>query len=311
MQEQFDFSKISYEFIGHENSMPFKTFFISVGYRGGHWHRAFEIILVLEGELIVTGGDETLLLKQGDLFLINPYEMHGFIKGEKPNLLLVIQIDPIISSACPSDLNRHIFKLSPKMKIDKSTNMRIMNCMYVIIREVTDRTAGYEYAAMSTLHNLITLLIRCIPVTKNNETELKNKIENGERLRVILDYINSHYENDISLQNLADLVHLSTFYVSHLVKDNTGLSFRENLSMIRTHHAINLMLNSDKKLIDIAFDSGFSDIKYFNRSFKKLYGETPSSIRKRDNWKEIIGKNRESDYDNVEDLIGCVEKLFN
>lgn len=311
MNEQFDFSKISYEFIGHESSMPFKTFFTSVGYRGGHWHREFEIILVLYGELIVTrGGYDAQKLVKGDIYLINPYEMHGFVKGDKSNLLLVIQIDPIISSACPFNLHYYNFTLTPTTRLSSFIKNQIISSMLSIIKNIKEKKVGYEYLCMSALHSMIALLLQKVEHTQGTDTEINTKIDNIERLSKLIEYINSHHEEDIALSDLAELVNLSTFYVSHLIKDNTGLSFRQNLSLIRTHHAISLMLNTDNKLIDIAFESGFSDIKYFNKSFKKLYGETPSQLRKKENWKAVIRVEQNNNQRNFNELIPYITDLL-
>jgi len=309
MKEQYDFSDISYEHIGHESSMPFKTFFISVGYRGGHWHREFEIILLLEGELTVTRGNTVQTLKKGDLYLINPYEMHGFIKGSETNLLLVLQVDPVISSACPTNLHCYNFNLTPGSDTERDVEDRIKEYMADVMREVISRKSGYEYVCMGAVNSLVALLIRRVSNIRDTEAEVRSRIEWVERLNKIIDYINSNYDKDIGLQDLADLVGLSTFYVSHLIKENTGLSFRENLSMIRTHHAVNLMLTTNRKLVDIAFDAGFSDIKYFNRSFKRLYGETPSRIRKRDNWKDLIRRESGVSMGDYTDFIPLLDRI--
>ncbi|MGL1892420.1 MAG: AraC family transcriptional regulator [Spirochaetaceae bacterium] len=310
MIEQYDFSEISYEFIGHESSMPFKSFFISVGYRGGHWHREFELILVLDGELIITRGIDTQKLIKGDIYLLNPYEMHGFVKGEKPNLLLVIQIDPIISSACPFNLHYYNFLLTPASNPTLIVKNRIINYMLSIIKNIENRKIGYEYMCMSELHSLIALLLQEVEYTQGTDTEINTKIESIERMSKLIEYINLHHEEDIALADLAELVNLSTFYVSHLIKENTGLSFRQNLSQIRTHHAISLMLNTNMKLVDIALESGFSDIKYFNRSFKKLYGETPSQLRKIENWKEVIQLEQNNNLRSLNELLPYITDLL-
>jgi xylan 1,4-beta-xylosidase len=288
VREQYDFSDISYEFVGHEGTLPFKSFLISVGYRGSHWHREFELILVLRGDLVLSRGESVQNLKRGDLCLINPYEIHSFIKGAESNTLLVLQVEPVISSATPFNLNRYQFQMPGADDLPAETARLIKNQMIHIQRENHRKEEGYHYECMAAVNALVAQLIRRIPHELNSQEDVNTKIATVHRMNRIIEYLNDNYHRDIALKELAELVDLSTFYVSHLVKEQTGQSFRENLSLIRTHHAVNAMLNTNRRLIDIAFDAGFSDIKYFNRSFKKLYGMTPSQIRKLDGWREII-----------------------
>lgn len=301
MKEQFEFSDITYEHIGHESSMPFRTFLISVGYRGWHWHRELELILVLEGELKVTKRLTTHTLSKGDIYLINPYEMHGFIDGNKKNILLVLQIDPIISSACPIDLQYFNFMLNAETETSEKIITSIKIIMIKIIKEVIYKKIGYEFACMGEVNKLVTILIRNVENNRDEKKEFRNRLEWLERINKIMKFINDNHKKNITLDDLGNFMNLSPFYISHLIKENTGLSFREHLSLIRTHFAISLMLSSDKKIIEIAYESGFSDIKYFNKNFKRIYSLTPSQLRKQKNWKELIS-NRINDSEISNDI---------
>jgi two-component system response regulator YesN len=83
------------------------------------------------------------------------------------------------------------------------------------------------------------------------------------------------------LQDISKEVKLSTFRVSHLVKEHTGLTIQQHIKSIRISKAKELLLETDLSCTDIAYDLGFSDQSYFIRQFKQTTGTTPIKFRKR------------------------------
>ncbi|MFW6211918.1 MAG: helix-turn-helix transcriptional regulator, partial [Spirochaetota bacterium] len=164
-----------------------------------------------------------------------------------------------------------------------------------IAGELADGSPGYELACLSALSGLLTTLVReastsdqsTAPPSAPSPRALDHPIW-FERVRSIITYLQERYDHPISLDDLAAHVGLSRYYVSHLVKEATGLSLQENLGLIRTNRAIHLMFTTDERLVDIALDAGFSHLKYFTKYFKKLYGCAPSEVRERDDWRNSV-----------------------
>jgi AraC-like DNA-binding protein len=116
--------------------------------------------------------------------------------------------------------------------------------------------------------------------TKLREGESKEKRRRDiERARKLLDYMARNSQNPLRLKEVSGVVGLSPYYVSHIIREITGLSFQQNLNVIRTHHAIHSIITTDERLIDIALEAGFSDIKYMNKCVRELYGASPSELR--------------------------------
>lgn len=92
-------------------------------------------------------------------------------------------------------------------------------------------------------------------------------------------YIQEHYTEELSLEQVAKSVNTSTFYFCKMFKKYTGVNFTEYLSRIRIENARNLLLNPNLRISEIAFAAGFQSLTHFNRVFKKIVGESPTEFR--------------------------------
>ena len=93
-------------------------------------------------------------------------------------------------------------------------------------------------------------------------------------------YIDSNFKEHLTLEKLAKIIHLNPEYFSRLFKSITGKNIFEYINYVRINNAGQLLINSDLSILETAYESGFSSISYFNRSFYKIYGCTPSRYRK-------------------------------
>ena len=102
-----------------------------------------------------------------------------------------------------------------------------------------------------------------------------------KRIREILAYIHQNYTYQISLSELAKRFYLSDSHLSRVFKSTVGRGFREYLTEVRLESAERELRESEKSIIRIANDNGFSGLAAFNRGFKERYGETPSAYKRR------------------------------
>jgi AraC-like DNA-binding protein/ligand-binding sensor protein len=93
------------------------------------------------------------------------------------------------------------------------------------------------------------------------------------------EFIKQHLEEDITLGEVAKSVNTSTFYFCKLFKKVTGLNFTDYVSRVRIESAKNLLLNPNLRISEIAYEVGFQSLTHFNRVFKRLVGESPTSFR--------------------------------
>ncbi len=112
-------------------------------------------------------------------------------------------------------------------------------------------------------------------VTENFLAKNKNK-----ELLVALDYIDKNFSEKLTLEVLAEIVHMSSFYFSSFFKKQMGVNFKEYLNKVRLEQALKLLLSTNMTSAEIVSKTGFRDVRYYNEVFLKTYGMSPSMYKK-------------------------------
>lgn len=94
-------------------------------------------------------------------------------------------------------------------------------------------------------------------------------------------YIAEHQDDDLTLAQVAQSVNTSAFYFCKMFKKATGMTFTDYLARVRVEKVKNLLLNPHKRVSEAAFEAGFQSLSQFNRVFRKIAGESPSTFRER------------------------------
>lgn len=102
----------------------------------------------------------------------------------------------------------------------------------------------------------------------------------NQQVKEMLDFIGQNFDQDITLNYLADKYHFSSTYVSKLFKKETGFPFSDILTAIRLMNAVEMLLEDKVKIVIICDDIGFKDQRYFSQVFKKVFGCTPLEYKK-------------------------------
>lgn len=108
------------------------------------------------------------------------------------------------------------------------------------------------------------------------------EISSNAMVNQAVEYMHEHYNEEITLVDVAEKVGISSGYLSTLFTQNLGSGFIETLNKIRIERACTYLQQNQMKTYEIAFKVGFRDEKYFSRIFKKVTGKTPSEYKKRD-----------------------------
>jgi AraC-like DNA-binding protein/ligand-binding sensor protein len=94
------------------------------------------------------------------------------------------------------------------------------------------------------------------------------------------EFIARHQDHDLSLGEVARAVNTSTYYFCKLFKKATGLTFTDYLSRVRIEKAKNLLLNPNARVSEVAYEVGFQSLTHFNRTFRRLTGQSPTAYRR-------------------------------
>ena len=107
---------------------------------------------------------------------------------------------------------------------------------------------------------------------------------NISAIQSILLYCSEHYNEDISLEKIAENTHMSKYYISHIFSKEIGISMSEYINSLRIRDAETLLMQGEMSITEVAFAVGFNSLRSFNRHFFAQTGRTPRQIRN-------IGKN--------------------
>ncbi|MBV9876027.1 MAG: helix-turn-helix domain-containing protein [Verrucomicrobia bacterium] len=135
--------------------------------------------------------------------------------------------------------------------------------------------APQQYTAMVKLLEILATHIS----TLANEIVVQEDEAESPMIRRARAYILANQADPIDLDKVAQAMHVSTFYFCKMFKKATGLTFTDYLSRVRVEKAKTLLLNPHLRISEIAYDVGFQSLTHFNRTFRKIVGESPTAYR--------------------------------
>lgn len=135
----------------------------------------------------------------------------------------------------------------------------------------------YFIDLMSILHDLA--ISRNQRLLSTSTVHLEN-FDNSEKLKVMYDFVQENYVSKITLEEISNLLNMSSVSFNRFVKHRTGKTFVEYLNDVRIGHAAAWLIEKDSSIAEIAFMCGFRSIANFNRVFKKSKNRTPSQFRR-------------------------------
>ena len=251
-----------------------------------HFHDDMEVVYVLEGSLILRNGYYTYTLKQGDIYILNDREMHSFEQNGEENMVMLLQLDLAYFSRYYDNLKNSFFVTD--MEGDSNESLEVLrNILARIMMEILQKGYGYQHKVIESTHNLLACLISDFQYFvmedgkfKNDTRNKGNKILTG-RLNRITDYMYDNFARKLTLSEIAERENLSIYYLSHIIKEATGLSFQDLLSYIRVEESEKLLLGTSKKIGAIAEETGFSAVRYYIKHFEHWFGMHPVEYRKK------------------------------
>lgn len=271
-------SKKEHEIINHTTMSYIEIFLIEMISRNPHGHDDLEIGVVLEGSLELILDQDRVNLNKGDIYIINRYQIHSFRNNCNKNLILAFQIGTNLYKKISYNLTRAKFK-TPVIK-EGAFHDILYSQLLCCAKNYFNVIPNYELICGSILLDVLYKLITNLPSSSSSEKEHYAGRYNTLRLNRIIDFISSHYTEQILLKDIADMENITSFHASHLIKNILGISFQDYLNNIRFEHALRLINDSDLTLLDICMETGFSSTRYLNNMFQKKLNCTANEYRK-------------------------------
>jgi AraC family L-rhamnose operon transcriptional activator RhaR len=250
-----------------------------------HDHDFVEIVYIIEGASRHIINGEEFSVKAGDLLFINYGCTHAFTLEDKfVAYNLMIRVDYFTKNMIKDDnlfymltltsfekIQHELNDKSPLVSFDYSERDDIYSLFKNIETELNDNELGKSLILDSYINIILCKIFRKILV-KDSDKDLLIPQD-------ILDYINAHFNEKISLNDLSQRCFYNPAYFSRLFKKAFNMSFTDYIMDIRLKHCCELLRNSDYTIDKIIEECGFSDRNTFYERFKNKYGCTPSEYR--------------------------------
>ncbi|QNK56352.1 AraC family transcriptional regulator [Paenibacillus sp. PAMC21692] len=246
-----------------------------------HCHDFVEINFVAEGRGMHYIAEDSLEVKRGDLFIIPTGTAHVYrpLTERNGNELIVYnclfapELIERLGIAFPAQ--DEVFSQTTRGErgyasfSDRNDEYRTL--MQSLYREHVLRLPGTEAALLSLLMQLLISMHRN---DKGGEESLSLR-----QLSPVFEHIAVHYQEPIALRTLAGLVSLSIPYLQRLFKRATGQTIVEYIQNLRIEKSCELLRHTEFQVQEIAYLSGYKDMKFFHRLFKKKTGTSPHQYR--------------------------------
>lgn len=272
-----------HEFIDKDNILDLHLdFFIDPGQTviNKHFHDWIEIVYLTHGDLEVQVNNKTMNLKVNDFVVINPMSIHS-TRCMNGNTAILLQIPLSFLEKFVPDIREYSFSIDldskePKVQTKLANIRSTLQDLWITYQFQVE---GYVFRCYSLIFELIYILIHSFSY-KVDRKELQKNQKNLERIQMIMNYVEEHYQEPLSIPEIAGEIGLNEIYFSRFFKTNMGMTFLEYLNMIRLEKIYTDLLNTNMPIRDIQEKHGFVNDKVFRRMFKEVYGCTPREARK-------------------------------
>lgn len=234
-----------------------------------HWHYFVEILYMVEGKAYVEAGEENYVLEPGDLN----------ISGSA--------LPPISSLIAMAAVEQ---KLSVYFSKEKFNQEKMKQLIQGSVKALEEKQFGYDIIMHS---NYCLLMAEILRVWKQEGFQIKKRKKEtvlSEKFTEISEYISQHYQEDLSVAELAEKFHMSYSYFAAIFKEYYGQTCKEMILTVRLQKAEDLLQFTDFDLTYISQETGFCDCSHFIKAFKQKYGVTPRKYRMKEKSFDFVSR---------------------
>lgn len=253
-----------------------------------HWHKELEIGILKKGRLQAAIDTERYDLKEGDGFFINSEVLHAIFDLEHTGSILRSMVfhprligssDSIFYQGYVEPLMKNSQFKGMIFKQENPGHAEQLEKLSHAISLCDRRPTGYELLTRSSLSEIILYLFTAQHSVQKEFSETDRR--NEARLRAMLGLIESRYQENITLKELADAAFVSKTECIRCFKAITGRTPIQYLKEFRIQKAAELLISTDMNISMAGEACGFLEMSYFTRCFRKQFNATPSEYRRR------------------------------
>lgn len=250
-----------------------------------HWHEEAELTLIIKGSCHYQIDLIEYEVKEGDILFIPPLFLHSISLGTSEETIsetYVFHLNFLGANATDICATRY---LAPMMNQEYSVPFLIKpkHPAYVSLRTLfrqivfmyNEAGVGYELSLKSLFLQTIFLLLQYSKKIGTPDAETSS-----DKLKNVLDYIETHFENPISVSELAKLCYFSDYHFMRFFKKHMNMTCVEYINNVRLEKSVELFQKGNTSILDVSMSVGFRNLSYFHRAFKRKYHMTPLSFIK-------------------------------
>jgi len=254
-----------------------------------HWHDHLEIAAVLEGRGAFLFGRRSIPAEAGDVFFVDNSQPHVATAepGTSLRLLLVLFRPELIAGPGCRELDEGYLApfraadrgVAPRIRAGSSLAREVVPVLHEL-QALWDRHDPAErHLVDATLRRALALVNRRL-VGHEMSAAVRAAADRREQIRPVLAYVEGHCRESITLDDVAEVVHVSPSRVRHVFKDVTGVSFKEYVTQVRVAEAKRLLLGTDLSVAEIARAVSYTNLSQFYKVFYRSCAMSPAEYRR-------------------------------
>lgn len=245
-----------------------------------HYHPHFELYYLEEGTRLHMLEDDIYQTDPGDIMLFAPFVMHhSYSTNLNADFKRIVLYFTPESIEDPSVLEK-LKSGSGLYHVDTKVGHYLHAMLGMMLMEQTNEDDFHD-ASMKALLNIIVISLLKTGVQAG-------KPESQTLVGQVIDYIDTHYMNEIKLDDLAEHFYVSKYYLCHEFKKYTNRTINQYINTTRILYSQQKIMDNNLNFTKIAAECGFASCTHFGRTFKAITGETPSEFKS--NYKKRINK---------------------
>lgn len=252
-----------------------------------HWHTELEFVYIESGTVTFWIGEKCFVLSEGNGVFINSRILHRFQSSDRavvPNFLCMPDFISPEDSLIYSKYIQPIISSSLTFQVfykEVSWQAKVLEIIKKII-SVQNQETVRELATSALVQEIWLNLYEHVNI-KDTDTYSHSSASSQARLQLMMQYIHQNYRSNISLDSIADYAMLSKSTVLNYFRKYLHTTPINYLISYRLNEAAVLLRKTEKKIITISNETGFNNVDYFCKLFKKHYHLTPTEYRKNKN----------------------------
>lgn len=267
-----------------KNSFLYRNFTLTAFDAAFHFHPEFEITHIRRGEGQRYVGTQVEDFYNDDLIFLGSNLPHCWISKPHPE---GEKVEATVVQFKGDFLGERFLEL-PEMHLlnnflqKSSTGLKILGeTKFKVLATLEELSKVNDYQRLMFLLNILGFLAESneLEVIDSSFFNVHHSGTETARFQKVFAYLIDHYREEIALHSIAEVAHLSPTSFCRYFKTITGKTFVEVVNSYRIQYACQLLRNKELTVSQIAFESGFNDIPYFNKIFKKMKGVSPSKYQ--------------------------------